>query len=61
MSDQPTPPPGTPPGSLYWKVTNPDGTIDKDGWATPITSGTGAGQGQDVPSEDDETQEGDDA
>jgi hypothetical protein len=57
MSDRPTPPPGTPPGSLYWTVTDPDGTVVQDGWATPISSGAGAGQRQPTDTDESTTQE----
>jgi hypothetical protein len=34
---------------LYWKVTDPDGTIVQEGYATPFAAGAKAVQGKDQP------------
>lgn len=48
MTDQPN----IPAPKLYWKVTNPDGSIDKEGFALPVIAGAKAAQGKDQPQQD---------
>lgn len=56
MTDKPfdgeNPAAGMPVPKLHWVVTNPDGTIAAEGWATPVVSGAAAVQGQDQAAQD---------